>query len=114
MPGWCGNDKDERPEELNKDIRDGRLMTYKEFAAYFFNVMLPEYHAYRGDHDSSPLELYQATEKARPQTVSWAMLHEASAMRETRRVGTTGIKFAGKVYMHPDLIPLIGQWVTIT
>ena len=114
LPGWCGNDKDERPEELNKDIRDGRLMTYKEFAAYFFNVMLPEYHAYRGDQDRSPMEIYQATEKARPQTVSWAMLHEASAMRETRRVGTTGIKFAGKVYMHPDLIPLIGQWVTIT
>lgn len=115
LPGWCGHESAARPEQLNQDIRDGKLLSYEEFGAYFFNVMLPEYHAFRGEEAQSPMEIYESSEKARGNEVpSWALLQEAKAFRETRKVGTTGIKFDNRKFNHPDLAAYIGKWVTIT
>ena len=114
LPGWCGNASEKRPDSLNDDIKKGRLLTYKEFAAYFFNKLLPEYHAFCGNQKQSPLEIYVSSEKAREYDVpSWAVLSSVKANRTERRVHTTGIRFANRTFSHPDLAAYIGQMVTI-
>lgn len=114
LPGWCGNRSDARPEQLDKDIREGKLLTYQDFAAYFVNKVLPGYHALAGEDGLSPMDIYTSSQKAGGDaSVSWAVLSMAKQNRESRRVGTTGIKFAGRIYNHPSLAEFIGEYVTI-
>lgn len=114
LPGWCGNASETRPESLNEDVRQKRLLSYEDFAAYVFNKLLPEYHAFRGEQESSPMEIYMASEKARGDEVpSWAVLSSVKSNRTERRVGTTGIRFAKRVFNHPDLAEYIGKMVTV-
>lgn len=114
LPGWCGHDSQARPERLNQDIRDGKLLSYDEFCAYFVNTVLPGYHGLEGEDGESPLSIYQKSEKARgDEVISWAVLSMAKQNRGTRKVMTTGIKFGGRVYQDPALAPYIGQTVTI-
>lgn len=112
-PGWCGNDSNERPESLNEDIRQGRLWTYEQFCDYFINIVLPEYHQQKGENGMAPIEIYMASEKARPDVIGWGTLAMTKKQNESRKVGTQGIRFSGRTFNHPDLIPYIGKWVTV-
>jgi putative transposase len=114
LPGWCGHRSDAKPEDLARQIRDKELLSYEEFCAYFVNTVLPGYHGMTDEEGLSPLSIYTASEKARgDEAISWAVLSMAKENRETRRVGTTGIRFAGKVYHDPALAEHIGETVTI-
>lgn len=114
LPGWCGHDAKARPEQLNEDIRAKRLLTYEQFCAYFIDTVLPEYHALPDSEGQSPMDIYLDSEKARgEEAVSWAVLSMVKQNREQRRVSTTGIRFAGRMYMDPALHDHIGEVVTI-
>ena len=117
IPGWCGNGIDAKPESLSADIRAGKLWTYEEFAAYWANVILPEYHNYVPADDKerkSPLEIYQSSEKARGgETPSPALVGVASQLRMERKVHTQGIHFYGRTFAAAALDPYIGQYVQV-
>lgn len=114
LPGWCGHDSDARPENLNRDIRDGKLLTYDEFCGWWANTALPGYHNLQNEEGQSPLSIYSASQKARgEESISWAILSMVKQNREQRRVTTTGIKFAGRTFQDPTLAAYIGQDVTI-
>lgn len=114
LPGWCGHSSAARPESLSQEIREGKILSYEEFCAYFVNTVLPGYHALAGEDGRSPMDIYLASEKARgDETVSWAVLSMVRQNREQRKVGTTGIKFGGRVYNAPALADWIGEYVTV-
>lgn len=114
LPGWCGHKPEERPETLSREIRDGKILTYEEFCAYFVNTVLPGYHKLSSEDGRSPMDIYTGSLKARgDETVSWAVLSMVRQNREQRRVGTTGIKFGGRVYWDEALVDHIGEWVTV-
>lgn len=114
LPGFCGNDPQKRPESLNDDIKNKRLLRYDEFCAYFINTILPEYHQRENEQGLSPIEIYRTSEKARgDEKISWAVLATAKNNRETRRVMTSGIRFNNRLYFSPELINYIGENVTI-
>lgn len=114
LPGWCANSSDERPEQLSRDIREGKLLTYEQFQAYFVNTILPEYHRLAGEDGESPMDIYARSERANGSAVpSWAVLTMAKENRAERRVGTTGIKWQGKVFSSPELAQHAGEAVTV-
>lgn len=117
LPGWCGNGIDEKTESLNADIRAGKLLTYEEFAAYWVNVILPEYHNYKPIDDKqrqTPIEIYQTSQKARDGKVpSWALMGVAAQQRMERKVGTQGIRFFGRTFANAALDAYIGQYVQV-
>ena len=114
LPGWCGNGKEEKPEDLNEDIRKGRLFTFDEFVGLWTNTILPEYHNYKAEGvDQSPLEIYLSSEKARTDVPSWAMLAIAMSLRKDRKVETTGVRLNNRWYWDPALARHVGSWVTL-
>lgn len=114
LPGWCGHESKARPEQLNEDIRNKKLLTYEQFCTYFIDTVMPEYHALKDSDGKSPMDIYLSSEKARgDEVVSWAVLSMTKQNRAQRRVGTTGIRFNGRTYMDPALHDHIGEVVTI-
>ena len=114
LPGWCGNGIDAKPETLLKDMRNGRLMTYEEFAAYWIQKILPEYHAYRSEGAAqSPMDIYCACEKARADVPSHATLAIAKMLRTERTVQTTGIRWENEWYWDDALARLVGEKVMV-
>ncbi len=114
LPGWCGNGIDAKPETLMQDIRQGKLMSFEEFAAYWTNVILPGYHAFKAEGvTQSPMEIYQASDKARSEVPSYAALAVAKAMKTTRVVQTTGVRLDNHWYWDAAMADLVGQTVTL-
>lgn len=114
LPGYCENDIEVRPEHLNEDIRKGRLLTFEEFVALWATKIWPEYNSFCAEGaEASPLEIYQASEKARTEVVSWHTLAIAKSLRAERKVTTTGVSLNRKTYQHPALALLIGKRVTL-
>lgn len=113
LPGYCGNGIDLKPEGLMEDIRHKRLMTFEEFAAYFTNSLLPEYHAYKGPEgkEDSPLEIYQNHAKARQETVGWPTLSIAMSEKCERVVRPDGIRIGNVRYWDEALAGMVGARV---
>jgi putative transposase len=114
LPGYCENDIEERPEQLNKDIRDHKLLSYQDFVALWANKIWPEYNSFKAEGaEASPLEIYQNSEKARQDVPSWSTLAIAKSLRKDRKVTTTGVSLGKKTYQHPALAAHVGSWVTV-
>ena len=115
LPGYCGNGIDIKPERLMEDIRHKRLMNFEEFAAYFVNALLPEYHAYKGPDGkaASPMELYESHEKARQETVSWATLSIAMSDKCERTVRTDGVHVDNVCYWDDAMAGIVGARVEV-
>lgn len=114
LPGWCGHNPVVRPESLNRDIKDGNILTYEQFCEYFYKEVLPEYHAIKNKDGLSPLEIYNASEKAREgKTVSRALMASFKLSKEKRRITPEGIRLRGEMYMDDGLIAYIGENVEI-
>ena len=114
LPGYCSNKAETRPETLERDIREKRLWTFEQFAAYWVNVILPEYHGLKSEETGlSPMEIYEAGEKARPDRIDWKTLSIARKERKECKVQTTGITLNKTRYEAPELRHLAGQWVTV-
>lgn len=111
VPGWCGANKDERPEgfdkHLKKLIQKDELWTIEEFATWFETVVLPDYHntPHSGDgyENKSPLQMYSEKAKARYEEPSWSVLGIIKMQAVERTVTTQGIEFNKKIFDHPDL-----------
>lgn len=109
IPGWCGSNKDERPEGfekiLKKLIREEKLWTLDELRDWFIDTVLHEYHntSHAGYGGKTPMELYMEKEKARDDKPSWAVLSICKMESETRKVSTQGIQFDNKLYWNPVL-----------
>ncbi len=121
IPGWCGTDPDERPEDFNKMLKklihQGKLWTLDELREYFISTVLPEYHnsplTGEGYNNKTPLQLYSEKPKARYEEPSWAQLGICKMEFDLRRVGPQGIKFNTKMFWHQELAHLNREMVTI-
>ena len=115
LPGYCGNGIDVKPEKLMEDIRHKRLMTFEEFAAYFSNALLPEYHAYKGPEgrEASPLEQYESHDKARMETVGWPTLSIAMSEKCERVVRPDGIHIGNVRYWDEAMAGIVGARVQV-
>ena len=115
LPGYCGNGIDIKPEKLMEDIRHKRLMTFEEFAAYFVNALLPEYHAYKGPEgrEASPLELYERHEKARLEKISWPTLSIAMSEKCERVVRPDGVHVGNVRYWDEAMAGIVGTRVQV-
>ena len=90
-------------------------MNFEEFAAYFVNALLPEYHAYKGPDGkaASPMELYESHEKARQETVSWATLSIAMSDKCERTVRTDGVHVDNVCYWDDAMAGIVGARVEV-
>lgn len=115
MPGYCGNKIGTKPEKLMEDLRRKRLITFEEFAAYFANSLLPEYHAYRGPEgrEASPLEMYESHSKARTETVGWPTLSIAMSEKCERVVRPDGIYISHMRYWDEAMAGIVGARVQV-
>lgn len=121
IPGWCGTDKDERPEDFNKHLKklaqQNLLWTVDELAKWFSTEVSPEYHntPHTGDgyENKPPLQLYEEKSKARYEEPSWAQLGIAKMEFDQRKVTSQGIKFNNKMFWHDELRHRVNDIITI-
>lgn len=113
LPGWCGNSAIARPEKLESEIKNGRILSFEEFAEVFYREILPAYHNFKGSQGKSPMEIYMESEKYSENVPSYEIFASFKKIREPRKIGTTGIRMKGKTYMDDALIPHIGKQALI-
>lgn len=113
LPGWCGNSAIARPEKLDSEIKNDKLLSFEEFAEVFYKEILPAYHDFRGSQEKSPMEIYTESEKYSEDVPSYEIFASFKKIREPRKIGTTGIRMKGKTYMDDALIPHIGKQALI-
>lgn len=121
IPGWCGRDKNERPENfdrhLKKLVQQNRLWTVDELVKWFSTEVMPKYHntPHTGDgyENKTPLQLYEEKQKARYEEPSWAQLGIAKMEFDQRKVTNQGIKFNNKIFWHSELAHMANETVTI-
>ncbi|WP_027625550.1 Mu transposase C-terminal domain-containing protein [Clostridium lundense] len=108
LPGWCGNNPEERPEGFEKDLKklaqQDKLFTMDELRDWFINV-LNEYHntPHSGYGGNKPIDIYLSGEKARTDKPSMAILSLLKMEVEERTITTQGITFDKKLYWHKEL-----------
>lgn len=118
LPGWCGRNPDERPENfaktLKKLVENNQLMTLDNLRDWFVEV-LHEYHntPHAGYNGEKPIDLYNRLEKARHDKPGWAVLGLAKMEAEYRKVTTQGIRFDNELYFHPELRHYVNEQVKI-
>ena len=132
LPGWCHNSIVERPDNFQKKLTtllsDKKLLTLEEFASFFQNTILPEYHnlvdtetyipempGWNLSRSSmTPAQRYTVLEKAKTITPDWStisilkMHHSAG-----HKVGRWGIRFCNTYYQADELARIGGQAVDI-
>ena len=114
LPGYCGNGSDPKPENIMADIRGQKLRTLEEFVAYWVNIVLPKYHAYKATpKDASPLEIYRSHEKARLEIPAPAILALAKSQLAERVIRPDGIYLRNQRYWDNALAERIGQRVKV-
>lgn len=118
LPGWCGDSPEERPQNLGIELtrlqKDGKLLTFAQFAEIWARKILPAYHAYASSEDKrSPMEIYRDAPRAPTATPSWETLALMKSQAVQRKVETTGIRFQNQRYWNEALADYIGQYVTV-
>lgn len=122
LPGCCGSKPSERPADFQKrledDLKSKRLMTLEEFAAYFQNTILAEYHNSEdtetvipdlpgwdlSKESLSPLAKYRLLEKARTVTPDWPTISILKLHYSPGHiVGRWGIRFCNTYYQADEL-----------
>lgn len=117
LPGWCGDSPDERPQNLGIELsrlqKDGKMLTFEQFAEIWATKILPEYRAHRGADGRSPGEIYASAERYPMPTPNWDTLALMKSQAVQRKVETTGIRFQNQRYWNEILSDYIGQYVTV-
>lgn len=117
LPGWCGDSPDERPQNLGIELsrlqKDGKMLTFEQFAEIWATKILPEYRAHRGADGRSPGEIYASAERYPMPTPNWDTLALMKSQAVQRKVETTGIRFQNQRYWDETLADYIGQYVTV-
>ena len=118
LPGWCGDSPEERPQNLGIELtrlqKDGKLLTFAQFAEIWATRILPAYHAYASSEDKrSPMEIYRDAPRAPTATPSWETLALMKSQAVQRKVETTGIRFQNTRYWDEALADYIGKYVTV-
>lgn len=117
LPGWCGDSPDERPQNLGIELsrlqKDGKMLTFEQFAEIWATKILPEYRAHKGADGRSPGEIYASAERYPMPTPNWDTLALMKSQTVQRKVETTGIRFQNQRYWNEILSDYIGQYVTV-
>lgn len=117
LPGWCGDSPDERPQNLGIELsrlqKDGKMLTFEQFAEIWATKILPEYRAHKGADGRSPGEIYASAERYPTPTPNWDTLALMKSQAVQRKVETTGIRFQNQRYWNETLADYIGQYVTV-
>jgi len=119
LPGWCGNNPNERPEGFDKDVKrmaeKGELLSLDEFKVVLTSKILPAYHErpHSGYNNEKPIERYMKLEKARYDMPSKALLAVIKMECVERDVTTQGIRFENKIYWHKELMHLANERVKV-
>lgn len=117
LPGWCGDSPEERPQNLGIELsrlqKDGKMLTFEQFAEIWATKILPEYRAHRGADGRSPGEIYASAERYPMPTPNWDTLALMKSQAVQRKVETTGIRFQNQRYWNEILSDYIGQYVTV-
>ena len=132
LPGWCYNSIDERHDSFQKDLNalliNKELLTLEEFASYFQNVILSEYHSIvdgettvpelpgwnLSGNSMAPMQRYSFLEKAKTITPDWSTIsilkmHHSSG----HKIGRWGIRFRNTYYQAEELARVVGETVDI-
>jgi len=119
LPGWCGGTPSARPQDLTRAALEklavrGKLLTLRQFEQKLRSEIMPAYHAERFENAQSPLEIYQSSEKARPDDIaSMDMLGLLRTSICERKVSTQGVKLNKILYWHDSMARCIGEYVTV-
>lgn len=113
FPAWCGDRPDMRPQDLAKDIREGRIMTFEVFAERFKTDVIDAYHNFRGADGKTALERYHSAARARTDDPDWATMCLIKSQRKERVVRTQGVSIDGTLYQDVALGALVGERVTV-
>ena len=117
LPGWCGDSPEERPQNLGIELsrlqKDGKMLTFEQFAEIWATKILPEYRAHRGADGRSPGEIYASAERYPMPTPNWDTLALMKSQAVQRKVETTGIRFQNQRYWNEILSDYIEQYVTV-
>ncbi|MCD8020406.1 MAG: Mu transposase C-terminal domain-containing protein [Clostridiales bacterium] len=112
LPGWCGNNIQNRPPSFESDLKKGRLYKFEQFANYFADIIWYKYNNFKSDPDKeSPLELYQRLPRADTFVPSWRTMAVLKQERKPHTIQRSGIRFNNHWYWHPALAPYIGESV---
>jgi len=112
FPGWAGKSPDQKPEKLDAEIRDGRLLTFAQFGKCMGKVVdewntMPEGHGPRG---RSSMSFYEGF---RPRWVEARGLAFLLQRVERGKVLGGAIEVGGQVYLSDDLAVLGGAEVLV-
>jgi putative transposase len=119
LPGWCGNSPQNRPQDLTRASLEklatrGKLLTIREFEQKLRADILPAYHAERFDKELSPMEIYESSERARPDDIAGAdMLGLLRTSVAERKVSPQGVKLDGVLYWQGAMTKVIDSYVTV-
>ncbi|MDT7040831.1 Mu transposase C-terminal domain-containing protein [Candidatus Nitronereus thalassa] len=115
LPGWCGSDNKQRPEKLEREIRNGSLLTLPEFTARLAE-RIDDYH--QTEHSvlqATPISQWAGVKIEVPSARALDLL----LMRHKPvKVYTQGIKLFGaagrpRFYWHDDLALKVGHTVDV-
>lgn len=96
LPGWCGNSPDGRPEKLEDELEDGRLLTLEQYCAAA-EKMIARWNSHSiGDRERSPVDAWEGLDRPKPSPESLAFLLQKRGRRQVRRgaVMVDGVRFS--------------------
>jgi putative transposase len=116
LPGYCGNDPNERPEGFDekKLLRQGKLLTPEQFAALFEEWIANDYHRRRhAELGAAPLEVYESLPAARPEMPDPRALDVLLMKQDEVKIYQDGIRKFGRLFWADELMPFVQETVTI-
>ena len=114
LPGYCGSDPKHRPAKFHRDMKNGNLYTFEQFASYFAETIWPAWCNYKSTpHNKSPMDLYKELPHEPTMTPSWRTLSVLKYKSEERVVQRSGIRYNNIWYWHPSLAAYIGETVHV-
>ena len=114
LPGYYGNDPKHRPAKFLRDIKNGNIYPFEQFASYFADVIWPRLCNFKSTPRSkSPIELFNEIPHEPTITPSWRTLSVLKYKSAERKVQRSGIRFNNLWYWHPALASYIGEYVHV-
>jgi len=111
LPGWCGRSAAERPEKLEKELRDGRLLTLERYAEILGEQVAEWNRTHRvGKRKKPPLAYYEDHERRIPSAESLAFLFQA---QKRLRVNHYGLLIDRRQYQSEALMRYVGCKVDV-